>query len=88
MGLLEALSRSFGARRHLQVGIRVINGTVTGAVFQVFHKWLIGGLRPHFLGETDALFRRQITGTDLGRCVPTECIEYFPLRQRLPADHV
>jgi diacylglycerol diphosphate phosphatase/phosphatidate phosphatase len=23
--------------------------TVTGAVFQVFHKWLIGGLRPHFL---------------------------------------
>lgn len=24
---------------------------ITAAVFQVFLKWLIGGLRPHFLGK-------------------------------------
>ena len=26
---------------------------ITAAVFQVFLKWLIGGLRPHFLGESN-----------------------------------
>ncbi|WWD20735.1 hypothetical protein CI109_105211 [Kwoniella shandongensis] len=27
----------------------LLESLITGAVFQVFHKWLIGGLRPHFL---------------------------------------
>ena len=26
---------------------------ITAAVFQVFLKWLIGGLRPHFLGKSN-----------------------------------
>ncbi|RSH86925.1 hypothetical protein EHS25_003412 [Saitozyma podzolica] len=31
----------------------LLESLITAAVFQVFHKWLIGGLRPHFLGESD-----------------------------------
>ncbi|WVQ85803.1 hypothetical protein IAT38_007971 [Cryptococcus sp. DSM 104549] len=31
----------------------LLESLITGAVFQVFHKWLIGGLRPHFLAVCD-----------------------------------
>ncbi|KAI5454401.1 hypothetical protein NCC49_004454 [Naganishia albida] len=37
----------------------LLEGLITAAVFQVFNKWLIGGLRPHFLDVCKPDFTRQ-----------------------------
>ncbi|GHJ84895.1 hypothetical protein NliqN6_1297 [Naganishia liquefaciens] len=37
----------------------LLEGLITAAVFQVFNKWLIGGLRPHFLDVCKPDFSRQ-----------------------------
>lgn len=41
--------RSFWDVNNAVIGL--LYSLITAAVFQVFLKWLIGGLRPHFLGE-------------------------------------
>jgi diacylglycerol diphosphate phosphatase / phosphatidate phosphatase len=41
-----------------------IQGLITGSLFQVMIKWLIGGLRPHFLAACKP---------DLRYCLPVHC---------------
>ncbi|WVR08637.1 hypothetical protein IAU60_005694 [Kwoniella sp. DSM 27419] len=45
--LFQIRVRSFNHLLGATMGL--LESLITGAVFQVFHKWLIGGLRPHFL---------------------------------------
>ena len=53
--------------------IGLLYSLITAAVFQVFLKWLIGGLRPHFLGEsrTRWLFALGVHGLTRARCLQT-----------------
>ncbi|ORY31222.1 phosphatidic acid phosphatase type 2/haloperoxidase [Naematelia encephala] len=45
--LFQIRIRSFVSLLGTTMGL--LESLITAAVFQVFHKWLIGGLRPHFL---------------------------------------
>jgi diacylglycerol diphosphate phosphatase / phosphatidate phosphatase len=45
--LMQIRVRSFWDFNNAVIGL--LYSLITGAVFQVFIKWLIGGLRPHFL---------------------------------------
>ena len=47
--LMQIRIRSFWDVNNGILGL--LYSLITAAVFQVFLKWLIGGLRPHFLGE-------------------------------------
>ncbi|ODN99431.1 hypothetical protein L198_03273 [Cryptococcus wingfieldii CBS 7118] len=49
--LFQIRLRSIDALLGTTMGL--LESLITGAVFQVFHKWLIGGLRPHFLAVCD-----------------------------------
>ena len=47
--IMQIRIRSFWDVNNAVIGL--LYSLITAAVFQVFLKWLIGGLRPHFLGE-------------------------------------
>ena len=50
--VMQIRIRSFWDINNAVLGL--LYSLITAAVFQVFLKWLIGGLRPHFLGESFA----------------------------------
>ena len=54
--LMQIRIRSFWDVNNGVIGL--LYSLITAAVFQVFLKWLIGGLRPHFLGEFYPTFCR------------------------------
>jgi len=62
--------------------------TVTAAVFQVFLKWLIGGLRPHFLAGTARLARGKSFKSNIIPSMSTKCAEPEPSRNGLPIYNV
>ncbi|KAF5376542.1 hypothetical protein D9757_008263 [Collybiopsis confluens] len=47
----------------------LLKSLITAAVFQVFLKWLIGGLRPHFLSVCQPNIQANATNTGLGTVV-------------------
>lgn len=82
MGLLESLSTLY----ELSDWMEADGMKVTAAEFQVFHKWLIGRLRPHFLGlpfHLDRTRRAEIRRRLQARCHPARTD-----RRWLPPDHV
>jgi diacylglycerol diphosphate phosphatase / phosphatidate phosphatase len=48
--IMQIRVRSFWDVNNAVIGL--LYSLITAAVFQVFLKWLIGGLRPHFLGRS------------------------------------
>jgi hypothetical protein len=51
--IMQIRIRSFWDVNNAVIGL--FYSLITAAVFQVFLKWLIGGLRPHFLGMLTSL---------------------------------
>lgn len=51
--IMQIRIRSFWDVNNGVIGL--LYSLITAAVFQVFLKWLIGGLRPHFLGPSTTL---------------------------------
>jgi hypothetical protein len=51
--IMQIRIRSFWDINNAVIGL--LYSLITAAVFQVFLKWLIGGLRPHFLGLSRVL---------------------------------
>ena len=93
--LMQIRIRSFWDANNAIIGL--LYSLITAAVFQVWLKWLIGGLRPHFLavcqpqvqgpgtGFANIMYDRSVcTGTDTGTI--DDSLESFPsVRVLLPA---